>query len=444
MPRTVRDAKLETRAARDRLKPGRTPHFKTLIPSKLHLGYRRKKKDLAGKWLVRHYLGNENYHVAPLGIADDFQDAGQDSDVISFADAQRLALEHRVERKRGRGLSVADAIADYVKDVGAERDRTANDAERTAALLILPRLGRIKLADLKTQDIIDWRNALAKEPGRARTKAGKEQKYKAKPATKEQQRARRASVNRVMGVLKAALNRAFKAGDVQDDLAWRRAEPFDKVHAARPGHLSVAECKRMINSADKASGFRDLVQAALQTGCRYGELRALQVRDFQRGKIHIRDSKSGKPRDVVLSDEGIIFFTQITTGRAGTEPMLVNAGRIERERIRREAAKDKAPIDDSGEWRSSEQARPMRDACKHAKIEPEVGFHQLRHTWASLAVMGGMPLMVVARNLGHVDTRMVEKHYGHLTESYVDEQVRSFAPTFGTVETANVKSMRGR
>jgi hypothetical protein len=27
--------------------------------------------------------------------------------------------------------------------------------------------------------------------------------------------------------------------------------------------------------------------------------------------------------------------------------------------------------------------------------------------------MNGMPLMVVAKNLGHVDTRMVEAHYGH-------------------------------
>ena len=35
--------------------------------------------------------------------------------------------------------------------------------------------------------------------------------------------------------------------------------------------------------------------------------------------------------------------------------------------------------------------------------------------------MGGMPLMVVARNLGHADTRMVERHYGHLAPSYVAE-----------------------
>ena len=33
--------------------------------------------------------------------------------------------------------------------------------------------------------------------------------------------------------------------------------------------------------------------------------------------------------------------------------------------------------------------------------------------------MAGAPLMVVASVLGHGDTRMVEKHYGHLAPSYV-------------------------
>ena len=51
-------------------------------------------------------------------------------------------------------------------------------------------------------------------------------------------------------------------------------------------------------------------------------------------------------------------------------------------------------------------------------------------TWASLAVMAGVPLMVVARNLGHVDTRMVEKHYGHLTKSYMVDAIRNGAPKY--------------
>ena len=66
---------------------------------------------------------------------------------------------------------------------------------------------------------------------------------------------------------------------------------------------------------------------------------------------------------------------------------------------------------------------------ENASIDPPINFHGLRHTWASLSVMAGMPLMVVARNLGHSDTRMVETHYGHLAPSYVADG--KHAPRFG-------------
>jgi integrase len=79
----------------------------------------------------------------------------------------------------------------------------------------------------------------------------------------------------------------------------------------------------------------------------------------------------------------------------------------------------------------------MQLACEHAKINPTIGFHGLRHTWASLAVMAGMPLMIVARNLGHSDTKMAERHYAHLAPSYEAEAIRAHAPTFG-IAAANI------
>jgi hypothetical protein len=45
--------------------------------------------------------------------------------------------------------------------------------------------------------------------------------------------------------------------------------------------------------------------------------------------------------------------------------------------------------------------------------------------------MNAAPLIVLARNLGHADTRMVEKHYGHLSASFLAEAVRASAPRFG-------------
>ena len=52
-----------------------------------------------------------------------------------------------------------------------------------------------------------------------RSKEG-EQRYKAEPATEDEQRARRASANRVLTMLKAALNLAYDDGKVPDNSAW--------------------------------------------------------------------------------------------------------------------------------------------------------------------------------------------------------------------------------
>jgi integrase len=140
---------------------------------------------------------------------------------------------------------------------------------------------------------------------------------------------------------------------------------------------------------------------------------ALRASDFNpdSGTIHVRTSKAGKPRHIVLNDEGVTFFKSLVRGRSTGAPMLTKA--------------------DGAAWKTAHQARPMAQACQRAGIEPAISFHILRHTWASLAVMAGTPLMVVARNLGHADTRMVERHYGHLSSSYVADAIRATAPSFG-------------
>jgi integrase len=72
----------------------------------------------------------------------------------------------------------------------------------------------------------------------------------------------------------------------------------------------------------------------------------------------------------------------------------------------------------------------MKDACEAAAIEP-LGFHQLRHTYASLYLMSGGSLVALAKQLGHTTTRMVEKHYGHLADSWRAEEARKHAPSLG-------------
>jgi integrase len=216
---------------------------------------------------------------------------------------------------------------------------------------------------------------------------------------------------------------AFREGKTDSDAEWRRVEPFEAVDAARIRYLTIAEAQRLVNACD--GEFRPLVQAALQTGARYGELARLTVADFNpdAGTVAIRQSKGGKPRHVVLTDEGVALFKQCCAGRAGSDLVFSRNG---------------------GAWLKSQQGRPMVEAVKRAKIKPVIGFHGLRHTWASLAVMNGTPLLVVAKNLGHSDTRMVERHYGHLAPSYIVEAIRAGAPRFGFKPDAKVAAMGGR
>ena len=74
----------------------------------------------------------------------------------------------------------------------------------------------------------------------------------------------------------------------------------------------------------------------------------------------------------------------------------------------------------------------MKEANARASLTPSITFHGLRHTWASLSVMARVPLVVIAKNLGHADTSMVEKHYGHLAASFVSDAIRAGAPRFGS------------
>lgn len=88
--------------------------------------------------------------------------------------------------------------------------------------------------------------------------------------------------------------------------------------------------------------------------------------------------------------------------------------------------------------------RAMGEAWTGAKISPPATFHTLRRTLASHLGQQGLPLMFVASALGHSDTRMVEKHYGHLAQSAVADMIRAKLPSFGVPPTTNVSALRGK
>jgi integrase len=412
MARSVRDAKLDSRAAREKLAARGKPYFRTLDPG-LHLGY-RKLKGAPGRWVVRHYVGEQAYELETIATADDLSTANG-VDVLDFRQAQEEARNRRDARVRtaaGKGpFTVADAVRLYVKSLEAKGRKTA-DTEFRANAMILPSIGAEAVSDLTAESIGSWFENLASAPPRVRTGKGKAQRFRAPGADQEEAiRRRRSTANRILAILRAALTHAWRQDRVSSDQAWRRVKPFENVASARIRYLTIAEGTRLINAS--ATNFRNLVQAALQTGARYGELGRLKVGDFNpdSGTLAILKSKTGKPRHVVLTEEGASFFAELCAGRPGSESLL--------------------RLPSGGTWGPSQQTVPMNEACRRAQISPAINFHGLRHTYASLAVMAGAPLHVVGKNLGHADTRKVEKHYGHLAPSYIADEIRKAAPRFG-------------
>jgi integrase len=434
MPRQVRDSSLETRTARSRLKARHKPYLRLIEPG-VHLGY-RKLSSGPGTWVIRRYHGRDANGIGVytvknlrtpdgrLVLADDYSESDGQT-VLSFGQAQATALAGRSSSgSESRGpYTVRRAVEAYLEAKEAE-GRDVVDARWRVEAHVHPMLGDKQCAELTTEQIRKWHRGLVKTPPRLRTKPGQNQQYRAFGDDKDSERRRQASANRVFTILKAALNHAFHDGKVPSDIAWRKVKPFKGVDTARLRYLTVDEAKRLLDACD--SNFRPLAQAALQTGARYGQLAQLVVADFNPdvGTLRVRTRKGdGNEKEyyITLTDEGSEFFELMCAGRTGDELIFLNNGR---------------------DWRKSEQTRPTAQAIGRAKIKPVIGFHGLRHTWASLAVMAGMPLLVVAKNLGHSDTRMVEKHYGHLAPSYVAETTRQYAPRFGTTKPSNVKPLK--
>jgi integrase len=363
--------------------------------------------------------------------ADDARDADGIT-VFSFAQAQELARAWFGQKARelagdlaplNRPYTVADALADYCADYLRRGGKAIDRVDSSAGAWIKPELGAIELAKVTRPRIVAWHQKIAETPARLRTKPGAEQKYREIENSPDAVRRRRSTANRVLTILKAALNHAHREGRCTSDDAWRTVRAFREADSARLRYLTDDEARRLMNSC--SPDFRALVTGALLSGCRYGELATMTVDDFNAdsGTLRVRASKGGKPRHVVLTQEGRDFVAGLAVGKPGDVQLFLRG--------------------DGRPWTKSEQQRPLAGACAAARIEPPINFHGLRHTYASRLVMRGVPLAVIAAQLGHADTRMVEKHYGHLAPSYIADTVRAAFGSLGILEPSNVVLIAG-
>ena len=165
----------------------------------------------------------------------------------------------------------------------------------------------------------------------------------------------------------------------------------------------MAEMRALVDAAEEP--FKALLVAALHSGARYGELTRLVVGDFEprSDSLLIRVAKSGKSRNIVLTKEAGVFFSRLCAGRAPGETMMTKA--------------------DGSPWAAGQQDRPMRRACLLAGVK-HGGFHVCRHSYASHAVEAGVPLTIIAQNLGHADIGILQRHYSHISDAHKREMIQ--------------------
>ena len=460
MARSKRSTKLDTRSARLTL-PVEVRHLDPIQPGR-YIIYQRPKSKAAGSWLARWFdLTTKKQRQARLGTADDYTEA-DGIEVLTYSQAQAKARKwfdmradeaHLVSEGVGRKIgpfTVADAMEAYLDAMDRAGKKSAKDARASSGLHILPELGDVDMEKLTRLRLEKWRDALAASPRTKKLrkrplpkhprKPVKEVKPVPPPKTADEKRARKSTANRVLSTLKAALTYAKTRSLVScSDDAWRNTKPFRSVDEARQNYMTPEEQQRLLN-AIKDGDSRRLVYGALLTGCRYGELARMKVRDFDgaSGTVLIQENKGGKPRRALLTMEGRAFFEAITVGRGPFETLFTREAFEDQRRLDPETREPIQKVQRA--WRPSEQKRVMTDACDAAKL-PRMGFHQLRHSYASALVAAGMPLAYVAQLTGHADTRILEKHYAHLAPSDLSRSLEALAPKLG-ISNVSVEALR--
>lgn len=205
-----------------------------------------------------------------------------------------------------------------------------------------------------------------------------------------------------------AFRHAWDSGRLTSDRPLRCLHRIAVPPAARTLFLNRDECHRLLSNCTPA--LARLVLAGLYTGCRVGELGQLRVSDVGREVfgLHVSAFKLAPARFVFLPDEAMAFFLSLCDGKEQGDHVLHS---------------------DKGKVWNRQHANLFRRAVSQAGLPPEFVFHGLRHTYASDLVRNGVPLSLVARQLGHADTRSVAATYGHLAERFREDQIRTrFSP----------------
>jgi integrase len=176
-----------------------------------------------------------------------------------------------------------------------------------------------------------------------------------------------------------------------------------KSPKSRVRTITPDEHKRMIEAcrSQKVNGQSfSLYLIASSCGARPQQIRNVTAAHVHRdGKCwvfteHKTVDKTGKPLIVYLNP-CLQAITKMLIAKRPTGPLFT--------------------MDDGTHWKKDTVVRRMSRLRKKLKISDVVAY-SYRHTFATNALLEDVPIATVSALLGHVDTRMVSRNYGHLEQ----------------------------
>ncbi len=372
MAHSVR-APIDMRTRRLRLEARKEPYWCT-IERGLSVGYHRPVSG-AGTWWVRVLVNPKptRYRSAALAHADDHTNANGETH-LDWRQAQAAARTWAAKRTGSGPLTVERACERYLEDLTARKGTSAaSDAGGKIKKHVLPVLGPMLVNELNADGIRRWHAGMVRSGDAVEI---------------ESRRRSQDSANRVLTILKAALNSAFRDGLVVDDRAWRRVSAFKGVGEARKVILGPDDLQRLLDACP--DGLRELVAAGAMTGARLGELTGAQVRDLDLDARTLQVRGKTGSREVHLSDDALALCRRLASGKGPIDMLFTRA--------------------EGGPWTESLHKRPFSAAVAKASVDPDATFYALRHAYISNALKAGVPAKAVADHCG-TSMRMIEANY---------------------------------
>ncbi len=309
------------------------------------------------------------------------------------AKRQLAALRVRLEK----GISFEDAVAETFG--GSTKNRlTLRDA---TAVFLEHRKGRVKESTYKG-DVRRLR-ILGKMPFSGRPLVEIQPSDFIKWSEERRRSASGATINRDLCLASALWRWAERMGYAREN-PLRKVPKFSEKGRARETYLTQVEARGLVSAADAV--MRPFLHAALATGCRRGELLRLNWRevDFDRREVIVRpeNEKAGRGRVIPMTADLHAELLAMSRARKvsaldGSDAVFLQASG---ERITAEVVK-----------KGFNRALRECEAIPSEKREGVV-LHSLRHSCASFMVAAGVPLLDVARILGH-STLAVTMRYAH-------------------------------